>query len=269
MGFVTPMQTGQQLLPFIILISLCLTACSGPVVKAPVTDMVQPPDIWLDEHVVARGETLYSIAWRYNLDHRDLARANGISSNFRIYPGQRLSLNVRQYAARTPPVNTPPPARKTTPPRTSPAKASSTTRSNNQTASVKNNASVKATGQPVSWQWPVRGKVIASFQSNGGLNKGIDISGKLGEPVIAAASGEVVYSGNGLRGYGNLIIVKHNEKYLSAYAHNSRLVVKEGQNVEAGEQIATVGSSGTDSTKLHFEIRYDGKPVNPLNYLPN
>jgi lipoprotein NlpD len=110
--------------------------------------------------------------------------------------------------------------------------------------------------------------VVDGFNPSAGLNKGIDIQGKLGEPVVAAADGEVVYSGTGLRGYGKLLIVKHNEQYLSAYAHNRVLLVAEGDRVKAGQKIAEVGFSGTNTAKLHFEIRLDGKPVNPLQYLP-
>jgi lipoprotein NlpD len=109
---------------------------------------------------------------------------------------------------------------------------------------------------------------LSSFQGNNGLNKGIDLGGKLGEPVLAAASGQVVYSGSGLRGYGKLLIIKHNETFLSAYAHNDRLLVKEGDLVKVGQRIADMGSSGTDRVKLHFEIRRDGTPVDPLKFLP-
>ena len=118
------------------------------------------------------------------------------------------------------------------------------------------------------WQWPARGKILQSFSSSSGKNKGIDIAGKLGETVKAAASGSVVYAGSGLLGYGRLVIIKHNEQFLSAYAHNRVLTVKEGDKVKGGQKIAEIGSSGTTSTKLHFEIRSNGKPVDPVRYLP-
>ncbi len=118
----------------------------------------------------------------------------------------------------------------------------------------------------VEWGWPVRGKVLAGFSE--ASNKGLDISGKLGDPVIASAPGRVVYSGSGLRGYGKLVIIKHNKTYLSAYAHNKDILVKEGQNVIKGQKIAEIGSSDTDAPKLHFEIRKLGKPVDPARYLP-
>jgi lipoprotein NlpD len=118
------------------------------------------------------------------------------------------------------------------------------------------------------WNWPVQGPLISRFQSNGSLNKGIDIAGQQGQPVKAAAEGAVVYAGRGLLGYGEMIIIKHDETYLSAYAHNSRLLVKEGERVKLGQNIAEMGSTGTDRVKLHFEIRRKGQPVDPLTYLP-
>ena len=148
-----------------------------------------------------------------------------------------------------------------------------TTRAPASTASTSNTpatAPVIAPG-PVSaagWSWPARGTLLARFQSNGSLNKGIDIAGQLGEPVKAAADGAVVYAGRGLIGYGDMIIIKHDETFLSAYAHNSRLLVKEGDQVKVGQVIAEMGSSGTDRVKLHFEIRHKGQPVDPLTYLP-
>ncbi|WP_046305397.1 peptidoglycan DD-metalloendopeptidase family protein [Blochmannia endosymbiont of Camponotus (Colobopsis) obliquus] len=119
-----------------------------------------------------------------------------------------------------------------------------------------------------SWQWPTDGKIVDYFSSIEGGNKGIDISGSLGQPVLAAANGKVVYAGNALRGYGNLIIIQHNNDYLSAYAHNELILVNEHQKVKAGQKIATMGHTETNFVKLHFEIRYKGKSVNPLFYLP-
>ncbi|XOD69985.1 MAG: murein hydrolase activator NlpD [Sodalis sp. (in: enterobacteria)] len=118
------------------------------------------------------------------------------------------------------------------------------------------------------WCWPTEGKIIDNFSVEEGGNKGVDISGFRGQPILAISSGKVVYAGNALRGYGNLIIIKHNDDYLNAYAHNDKLLVGEQQEVKAGQKIATMGSTGTNITKLHFEIRYKGKCVNPLLYLP-
>ncbi|WP_407331301.1 peptidoglycan DD-metalloendopeptidase family protein [Enterovibrio sp. 27052020O] len=128
----------------------------------------------------------------------------------------------------------------------------------------------KSPGTPkaISWQWPVSGRVVSGFSSSELGNKGVDIAGKRGQSISASADGKVVYAGNALRGYGNLIIIKHNDDYLSAYAHNDRIFVSERQNVKKGQKIASMGSSGTNSVRLHFEIRYKGKSVNPLRYLP-
>ncbi|WP_443083660.1 peptidoglycan DD-metalloendopeptidase family protein [Vibrio sp. HA2012] len=130
-------------------------------------------------------------------------------------------------------------------------------------------ARVSSAGTKVdNWLWPAKGRVIRKFSSGDQGNKGIDIAGRRGQSVVSTAGGTVVYSGSALRGYGNLIIVKHNDNYLSAYAHNDSLLVKEGQSVKAGQKIATMGSSGANRVKLHFEIRYQGKSVNPQRYLP-
>ena len=120
----------------------------------------------------------------------------------------------------------------------------------------------------VAWQWPTQGNVIQGFSNSDGGNKGIDISGSRGQPVKAAASGRIVYAGNALRGYGNLIIIKHNDDFLSAYAHNDKILVSDQQEVKAGQEIAKMGSTGTNAVKLHFEIRYKGKSVDPVRYLP-
>ncbi|MDU3834832.1 MAG: murein hydrolase activator NlpD [Enterobacter hormaechei] len=129
-------------------------------------------------------------------------------------------------------------------------------------------SSQNASSSITTWRWPTDGKIIENFATSEGGNKGIDIAGSKGQAIIATADGRVVYAGNALRGYGNLIIIKHNDDYLSAYAHNDTMLVREQQEVKAGQKIATMGSTGTSSTRLHFEIRYKGKSVNPLQYLP-
>lgn len=203
-------------------------------------------------HVVKRGETLYSIAFVYGVHYQDLARWNHIRPPYRIHPGQRLSLHPHRAAQRPrtqQPNRSPPPRSSTTPhprPVPRPAPDASTPR----------------------WNWPAQGALIHGFPTNGAGKKGIGIAGKKGQPVLAAAAGKVVYTGSGLVRYGKLIIIKHNRTYFSAYAHNERLLVKEGQSVKAGQRIATMGSSGAQRVMLHFEIRKNGKPVNPLGYLP-
>ena len=196
-------------------------------------------------HVVRSGETLYSIAWDAGLDYRVLARWNSIRAPYLIKPGQRLNLVP---AAKTVTKNTVP---------ISPEKPKSTSRPSKSVAM----------GAKSGWIWPVKGPILKGFSTRTG-NKGIDIGGQSGRGIRAAQDGKVVYAGSGLRGYGKLIIVKHDEVYLSAYAHNSKLLVTDGAAVVRGQQIALMGDTGTDRVKLHFEIRQRGKPVNPLKYLP-
>lgn len=235
--------------------------CSNTAYKAPVVDAKPIPSRRIKTHVVGPGETLYSIALRYDMDYKKLSKINGLNNNFHIYQGQLLKLEG----------SPPKPVSSTRRPTSAkPVKSPpvSPHRTKNQTVKKPMPQTAPISTGTVAWQWPIKGEVLEKFQSGEGLNKGIDIRGKLGEPVLAATAGEVVYSGTGLRGYGKLVIVKHNERLLSAYAHNRVLVVAEGDKVKAGQKIAEVGSSGTDSVKLHFEIRVDGKPVNPLDYLP-
>lgn len=256
------------------MITLSLVAgCANQRPYAPMSDAEQPPSRRLNHHIVAKGETLYSIAWRYDLNYKALARANNINASFSIYPGQRLILaeksppkvkpEVKKVARATPPAKT---VKKViSKPKSSSKKV---IRSKKQAPVVAKSTAPNGTKKTSTWVWPTHGKLISTFQSSNGLHKGIDIQGQLAQPVISASAGKVVYSGDGLRGYGKLIIIKHSEKFLSAYAHNRRLLVKEGALVKVGQKIAEMGSTGTDTVKLHFEIRYDGKPVNPLKYLP-
>ncbi|MBU2886162.1 peptidoglycan DD-metalloendopeptidase family protein [Gilvimarinus agarilyticus] len=276
--FFAPGQKWHLIKLFTILNTLILAACSSAP-PAQVTDREQPPTRKILIHSVAPNETLYSIAWRYGLDYRQLARHNGIGAPYTIYATQQLRLDISDASKRQPP---PKIARRepVKPPKVTPQKPAPKVQENaNATQPPVRRSENKTTTQvaatppatirsPLSWRWPVSGKVIAGYSSSGGLNKGVDIGGKLGESVVAAAGGYVVYAGSGLRGYGKLVIVKHNDTYLSAYAHNRALSVKEGDTVKAGQKIAELGSSGTDKEKLHFEIRRDGKPVNPLTYLP-
>lgn len=271
----------------IILIICGVYACSSPP-PARVVDREQPPSRKIVTHRVAPEETLYSIAWRYNLDYRELARHNGIGDDFTIYANQVLRLDVDNPDSRVrAPAGTAsrpaaggtasrPPAAADTGRRAPPSVArtpaaqpsAQPTRQENRTPAPPPTIADPVASGPVAWRWPASGPLIGRFGDQTGLNKGIDIGGKLGQPVVAASAGKVVYAGTGLRGYGNLVIIKHSETFLSAYAHNHKLMVKEGQAVKAGQQIAELGSSGTDREKLHFEIRRDGKPVNPLQYLP-
>jgi lipoprotein NlpD len=224
------------------------------------------------QYRVQRGDTLYSIAFRFGWDWKALAARNGIVEPYLIRVGQVIRFDG-QPGSRAPvvasaPVATPVPVR---PPITSTQTAPARPPATPQTPPKVVQATTPM--QPVQrspggWAWPTNGAVIGRFSSNGSLNKGIDIAGDLGQPVSAASDGSVVYAGSGLRGYGELVIIKHSDTYVSAYGHNRRLLVQEGQKVKAGQTIAEMGSTGTDRVKLHFEIRRQGKPVDPLQYLP-
>lgn len=241
--------------------------CAAPQ-PAAVSDRAQPPSRRIMTHQVSAGETLYSIAWRHGVDYRQLARHNNVGAPYTIYTGQTLRLDVGAATVASAP--TQPVAQAPARPTNSSRSASSPTsnRSENRTASRATTPPPALVAGAPQWQWPARGRVITAFGSGTGFNQGIDINGELGEPVIAAASGQVVYAGSGLRGYGNLLIIKHNDTYLSAYAHNQRLLKSEGDMVKAGERVADIGSSGANKVKLHFEIRREGKPVDPIRYLP-
>ncbi len=277
----------------IILIAfLVFTACSSSGQRAPVYNRTQPPSTKVTRHVVAPGETLYSIAWRYGLDYKGLARANRIGSSYRIFPGQIIYLNdqirsrslPKTSVAVTPSPPSPALAPKTkkykpvqkkieSPPRVirNSNKPAAKPRSEKKSTKVVDTPPIQVNNGKIFWRWPAAGRVLTNFSRKGGLKKGIDIEGKKGESVTAAASGEVVYAGSGLRGYGKLVIIKHSDIYLSAYAHNQRLRVKEGDIVKAGQRIADIGSSGIGTKgkpRLHFQIRRDGKPINPLPLLP-
>lgn len=199
--------------------------------------------------VVQRGDTLYRIASNNGIAARDLAAWNGIPPPYTIYPGQRLRLypgaagSRNQQAARRPA-----PATSSSPPVSAPAPAT--------------------IASSVDWRWPADGQLISRYAAGEPTKQGIDIAGTGGAPVRAASDGVVVYSGSGLVGYGELIILKHNEQWLSAYGHNRNRLVNEGQVVKAGQQIAELGRSGAARDMLHFEVRYNGKPVDPLQYLP-
>ena len=220
---------------------------------APVRDLERPQTVHWGKHQVEKGETLYSIAWRYGRDYRDLATINRISAPYLLKPGEIIRLHVAKN-------NEPAPKRKWTPPKPKQNSGNSPVRKNVEPVKV-------AVAGPLQWRWPAQGKLVGTF-SSWTDNKGIDIAAPKGSPVLAAAPGTVVYAGDGLIGYGNLVIIKHDAQYLSAYAHNQRILVSEKDNVKVGAKIAEIGSTGSKNVKLHFEIRKNGNPVNPLNYLP-
>jgi lipoprotein NlpD len=271
-----------------VLISVNIVACSSRDKPAPVVTVYGSTplknsaknSINSDEYTVRPGETLYSIAWRANSDVRQIAKLNDISAPYNIYSGQKLFLV---------------PKNKGESPKASSNKQLSKkqTKSSNQTSTkvVKNtvaSSKKQAYGEKVtkkkivqnslpktnfsqkikSWRWPVKGKVIAKFSSRVQGNKGIDIAGRRGTNIRSAAGGKVVYAGSALRGYGKLIIIKHNDDYLSAYAHNDKILVKEKQQIKPGDVIAKMGNTDAQQVMLHFEVRFRGKSVDPLKYLP-
>lgn len=251
------------------------------------------PNVALPEyHTVTGGETLYSIAWRYGVDYRLLAEWNAIPEPYLIHPSQRLRLSPPDglaSATQIPPtpsiggdaklsapatIKTPTvelenriPEIETSPPPTTilaPPQPPASPDISKSAAIEEPTLPAKIEG-PIKWQWPTQGRANSSSDK-----RGVNIEGQKGQIVEAAAPGEVVYSGSGLMGYGNLVIVKHDDEYLSAYAHNSKLLVKEGANVDARQAIAEMGDSGgAKQVMLHFEIRRNGTPVDPLDYLSN
>lgn len=309
----------------LLLLGACVAHAPAPIEDRRSPARVQDPR---EFYTVSPGDTLYSIAFRFGLDYRRVARINAIPAPYTIYPGQRILVRgaedpapppkapqrvavapagdsrpapgqviVRPASPGSAPVNsgagpgsglTPEPMPRSgdpaapvgpaagdsparepaavtpTAPATAPAPAAPAA---TPAAPVPKPAASSPPSGPVSrWQWPSDGRVIRGFSST--VHKGVDIDGQRGDPVRAAAPGQVVYAGTGIVGFGELIIVKHDDTHLSAYGHNDRLLVREGDSVAAGQKIAEKGDSGTDSVKLHFEIRREGKPVDPLGLLP-
>ncbi|MGB6139433.1 MAG: peptidoglycan DD-metalloendopeptidase family protein [Pseudoalteromonas rhizosphaerae] len=261
--------------------SVLLSACSSRHAPAPVSSLntsVKPytskVNINGDRYTVKKGDTLYSIAFSAQQDFRTLAKNNGIPAPYIIQPGQTISFNnvpekIKRHKKYTKPSK----------------KSTSGIQKNNKklkkeldqpkqreyvqkqaNRKISKNNSLSST--QVKWSWPAKGAVTQRFSTKESGYKGLQITNKKGVAVFAAAQGTVVYAGNALRGYGNLIILKHNDDYLSAYAHNSKLLVKEKQDVKAGQKIAEIGSSDSEVTALRFEIRYRGQAVNPEKYLP-
>lgn len=267
-----PRQGRTVLICGLVLIAVGLTGCTASW-KAPVesrghsTSKHRPVrgSIRSDHYRVRRGDTLYGIAWQKGVDYRLVAKWNGIRYPYRIYAGQTLRLKPPATSRRPPPA--PESAAKPRPA----AKPKPSVRSKSRPAPRTAPKTVKkkpATRKKLSWRWPVRGRIVSSFKAGDPLRKGVKIAGHSGKSILAAESGKVVYSGSGLIGYGRLIIVKHNDKYLSAYGHNRKILVKEGDQVTKGKKIAEMGTANNGDPILHFEIRRDGKPVDPVRLLP-
>lgn len=210
---------------------------------------------------VQKGQTLYRIAVNNGITPLDLALWNNIPPPYTIYPGQTLRLYPPDSSASVPK----PPVPAATTSRPKPAVSTPVPRT---TMPAPPQVAAAPSGSSFKWRWPTDGQVIGSYAAGDATRQGIDIAGNGGQPVRAAADGTVVYSGAGLVGYGELVIIKHDEQWLSAYGHNRKRMVNEGQIVKAGQQIAEMGRSGASRDMLHFEIRYNGKPVDPQAYLP-
>lgn len=243
-----------------------LVACSSTVIREPGPDgsrvgsSAGRPGATT---TVRRGDTLYGVASRNGIAVRDLAAWNGIEPPYTIYPGQRLRLY--------------PSGVRTVPSRPSDAVVRQSNRDASASTKPATTAKPASPGAPapaprdsgIAWRWPAEGALLNRFVAGDPTRQGVDIAGAGGAAVRSAADGTVVYSGSGLVGYGELVIVKHSDTWLSAYGHNRKRLVNEGQLVKAGEQIAEMGRSGAARDMLHFEIRYNGKPVDPLLYLPS
>ena len=280
----------------------------NPNTNAPDYSQIQKGSYKGNTYKVNKGDTMFLIAYLAGMDVKDLASMNNMKEPYSLSVGQTLKISncSTKTITTTVPVKTTAPAAPAEPEVTytpgangtqigsdgsviGPIKAGVATGgastpafSNNAPSTpvttttqveTTNNTPVNANvvapvASNVAWQWPTQGNVIQGFSNSDGGNKGIDISGSRGQAVKAAASGRVVYAGNALRGYGNLIIIKHNDDFLSAYAHNDKILVSDQQEVKAGQEIAKMGSTGTNAVKLHFEIRYKGKSVDPVRYLP-
>lgn len=250
----------------LLLAALALTACQSGYqstrVKADTATQTGAPKpakapVSGKTYVVQSGDTVFGIAFRAGLNYRDLAAWNGIEEPYTIRVGQKLRLSPPEPGGARPP----PLPRKVTP---------APVRSMQQVPAAPSTApeTAKPVLSNIRWQWPTEGELIGRFVVNDKTRQGINIAGRHGQPIRAAADGTVVYSGAGLIGYGELLIVKHSNEWISAYAHNSRRLAAEGDKVKAGQHIADMGDTGSVSTMLHFEIRRNGKPVDPLLYLP-
>ncbi len=260
---------GVMLVTAIILAAL-IAGCATQG-NVPIEDRAAPPSRRINTHVVERGDTLYSIAWRYEKDFRELARINRIPQPYVIYIGQQLKLSGSVIAqgssntgSRSGSASTSTPSRP----------VATTTRANSPPPSRPSTTSAPTPSTPSGvpdhvrdWSWPAEGRIVTAFGSSE-LTRGITLETNDGTEVKAAADGVVVYAGSGVRGYGNFLILKHSDLFLSAYAHNSELLANEGDQVVQGQRIARSGRDMEGLPRLYFEIREDGKPVDPIRYLP-
>ena len=266
-----------------ILSLLFLTACSSTEKQAPIYDGTsnnkvskRTKIVGKNTYTVRSGDTMYSIAWRTGIDVNVLIKRNNLKKPYTIHIGQTLQLYSNYQKTAFSSQNE----------QKKRCKAQKCKKNEQSKVVIKSSKEYpsKVIGEKIvknkpvnelkvdrkitDWKWPSKGKLTKTFANSVQGMKGISISNVRGTPVYAATSGKVVYSGSGLRGYGNLIIIRHNYDYLSAYAHNEKLMIKENEQVKVGQKIAIMGDSGTDTVRLHFDIRYRGKSVDPLRYLP-
>lgn len=266
-------------LPFIVLAS-----CSSAHNEAPIVDGWKQTSAESNDYRVQKNDTIYSIAWAFAMDYRKLAQANHLQEPFDLHEGQVLRMSSSSSSmSNSRPDNTPatqtseatpiaqeqsaPIVADATPPSTSPTESKNPTARNKPVKPAKTAKTTKSAKSTTKWLWPTQGSVSNGFSNVSGGNKGVNISGRLSQPIVASASGKVVYTGASLPGYGNLIIIKHSENELSAYAFNKVIGVKEGEVVKAGQVIARMGKNDSGKAMLHFEIRKNGKPVDPMMYL--
>ena len=250
-------------------LALLLVACgSSRVIRSASPPVRASAPRYGASAVVHRGDTLYHIATTHGISVLDLAVWNDIAPPYTIYPGQRLRLYPRERGI----VQARPPVSRVRPTLPAPTVPGGTAQPRPVTQAPVTPPAPVAPAVPVAstlaWAWPTEGDLIGRYAESDPTRQGIDVAGKPGQPVLAAADGVVVYSGSGLVGYGELVIIKHNDSWLSAYGHNRARLVNEGQLVKAGQPIAEMGHTGAARDMLHFEIRNNGRPVDPLQYLP-
>jgi lipoprotein NlpD len=265
------------LLPLSLMNGCASTSHRAPVSERSAREFAYEPDTRPATYTVRKGDTLFSIALDYGLDYKELAAWNGISNPRVLTVGRKLRL--RSPVETASPRAAPPVAARSlgAGPTSFPEGVKSQPKAVKLPYSEQAAASLSQQSPPdektptddenVNWGWPTKGKLAASF-NEATNSKGIDIAGTAGQSVLASAAGTVLYSGTGIRGYGKLIVLKHNKTYSSVYGYNSVILVKEGQNVIKGQKIAEMGNTDTDQVKLHFEIRRLGKPIDPVKLLP-
>lgn len=260
----------------LFLLAGLLVGCqSTPSRVAPVDDHSIADHPTNDFYQVGTGDTLYSVAWAYQLDDQDLIRWNHLTKPYRLHYGQMLRVRPPRGEAHRVRDFTEQPAA-VTPHRKPPAPVLPSPAAESTGSAVSQHGKAKPRPEPepevhfstrAGWRWPAEGRLVGQYSAAAFAEKGIKIAGRLGAPVVAALPGVVVYSGAGLRAYGNLVLIKHNQDFMSAYAFNQRNLVKDGENVTAGQKIAEMGQDNAGRVLLYFEIRRYGKPVDPLPYL--